>query len=49
MDFFKTHYTSQEKGAVENRIGEIRRFFPKKTDLRNATNERINIFVSLVS
>ena len=39
--YFTTPYTSQEKGTVENRIGVIRRFFPKKTDLREITNERI--------
>ena len=39
--YFTTPYTSQEKGTVENRIGVIRRFFPKKTDLRNVSNERI--------
>lgn len=26
-------YTSQDNGTVENRIGQLRRFFPKKTDL----------------
>jgi IS30 family transposase len=31
--FFARPYTSQDKGSVENRIGIIRRFFPKKTDL----------------
>jgi IS30 family transposase len=30
--FFTHPYTSQEKGTVENRIGVLRRFFPKKTD-----------------
>lgn len=39
--FFTTPYTSQEKGTVENRIGVIRRFFPKKTDLREVSEERI--------
>jgi IS30 family transposase len=39
--YFTTPYTSQEKGTVENRIGVIRRFFPKKTDLRNISKERI--------
>lgn len=39
--YFTTPYTSQEKGTVENRIGVIRRFFPKKTDLRNITNKEI--------
>jgi IS30 family transposase len=31
--YFTRPYTSQDKGTVENRIGQIRRFFPKKTDL----------------
>ena len=30
--FFTHPYSSQEKGSVENRIGVIRMFFPKKTD-----------------
>lgn len=33
--YFTRPYTSQDKGIVENRIRVIRRFFPKKTDLRN--------------
>ena len=39
--YFTTPYTSQEKGTVENRIGVIRRFFPKKTDLRKVSKQRI--------
>jgi IS30 family transposase len=39
--YFTTPYTSQEKGTVENRIGVIRRFFPKKTDLRNVTSHSL--------
>lgn len=39
--YFTTPYTSQEKGTVENRIGVVRRFFPKKTDLRDVSKERI--------
>ena len=31
--YFTRPYTSQDKGAVENRIGVIRRFFPKGTDI----------------
>lgn len=41
--YFTRPYTSQDKGAVENRIGVIRPFFPKGTDLRNVTEERIKI------
>lgn len=31
--YFTRPYTSQDKGSVENRIGILRRFFPKKSDL----------------
>ena len=31
--FFTRPYTSQDEGTVENRIGQIRRFFPKKPKL----------------
>lgn len=34
-------YTSQDKGTVENRIGQLRRFFPKKTDLSAVTDQRV--------
>ena len=39
--YFTRPYTSQDKGTVENRIGVIRRFFPKKTDLRKINTNRI--------
>jgi IS30 family transposase len=39
--YFTRPYTSQDKGTVENRIGVIRRFFPKKTDLRKVPENRI--------
>lgn len=39
--YFTRPYTSQDKGTVENRIGVIRRFFPKKTDLREVSVKRI--------
>ncbi len=39
--YFTRPYTSQDKGTVENRIGVIRRFFPKKTDLRKVKIKRI--------
>lgn len=37
--FFTHPFSSQEKGSVENRIGLIRMFFPKKTDF-NVINEK---------
>ena len=40
--FFTRPYTSQDKGSVENRIGIIRRFFPKKTDLTQLTHQQVH-------
>lgn len=39
--YFTRPYTSQDKGSVENRIGVLRRFFPKKTDLSLVTLKQI--------
>jgi IS30 family transposase len=39
--FFTHPYTSQDKGTVENRIGVIRRFFPKKTDFTKVTHQQV--------
>jgi IS30 family transposase len=39
--FFTRPYTSQDKGSVENRIGQIRRFLPKKTDLNQISHQQI--------
>jgi len=39
--YFTRPYTSQDKGTVENRIGQTRRFFPKKTDLSNITSDHV--------
>jgi len=39
--FFTRPYTSQDKGTVENRIGLIRRWLPKGTDLRCVTDREI--------
>jgi IS30 family transposase len=39
--YFTRPYTSQDKGTVENRIGQIRRFIFKKTDLSTVTDELV--------
>ena len=39
--YFAHPYTSQEKGTVENRIGVLRMFFPKKTDFNLIHSSRI--------
>jgi transposase, IS30 family len=36
--YFTRPYTSQDKGTVKNIIGQVRRFFPKKTDIRSITD-----------
>lgn len=41
--YFTRPYTSQDKGSVENRIGVIRRFFPKKTDLTFVNEQDVKI------
>ena len=35
--YFTRPYTSQDKGSVENRIGQLRRFFPKGMDLNQVS------------
>lgn len=39
--FFTHPYSSQEKGSVENRIGLIRMHFPKKTDFKNVSHQKV--------
>jgi len=41
--YFTRPYTSQDKGTVENRIGVIRQFYPKKTDIRFVTEEQVKL------
>lgn len=47
--FFTRPYTSQDKGTVENRIGLIRRFLPKKTDLNLISESRIREIERLIN
>lgn len=39
--YFTRPYSSFEKGSVENRIGVLRRFFPKKTDFTTVSKKEI--------
>jgi len=39
--YFTRHYTSQGKRIVENSIRQLRRFFPKKTDLSIVTDDQV--------
>ena len=39
--YFTRPYTSQDKGTVENRIGQIRRHFPKKTNLNFVSEKQV--------
>lgn len=47
--YFTRPYTSQDKGTVENRIGVVRRFFPKKTDLNKVGFERVKEVEMLIN
>lgn len=47
--YFTRPYTSQDKGTVENRIGLIRRFFPKKTDLLKVPDLDVQIVESILN
>jgi IS30 family transposase len=39
--YFTHPYSSQEKGSVENRIGQIRRIYPKKTNFEEVTPQQV--------
>ena len=47
--YFTRPYTSQDKGSVENRIGVIRRFFPKGTDLTKVDPQRVKEVENLLN
>lgn len=47
--FFTHPYSSQEKGSVENRIGIIRMFFPKKTDFRQVNEQQVRQVQNLIN
>lgn len=47
--FFTHPFSSQEKGSVENRIGIIRMFFPKKTDFATINEQQIRKVEKLIN
>lgn len=47
--YFTRPYTSQDKGTVENRIGVIRRFIPKGTDLTTVSQRQITHVEDLIN
>ncbi len=44
--FFCDPYAPWQKGGIENAIGRMRRFIPRKTDLATLTNARFNALVA---
>jgi transposase, IS30 family len=44
--FFCDPYSPWQKGGIENAIGRMRRFIPRKTDLATLPNSRFNALVS---
>jgi IS30 family transposase len=49
QSYFTHPFSSQEKGSVENRIGLLRRFFPKKTDFTNVTDEYVKTVEKMIN
>lgn len=47
--YFTRPYTSQDKGSVENRIGVVRRFLPKSTDLSLITKQGLQKVEDLIN
>jgi len=47
--YFTRPFTSQDKGTVENRIGIIRRFFPKDMDLTHTSHRRIKEVENMIN
>ena len=47
--YFTRPYTSQDKGTVENRIGLIRRWWPKGTDLNQVSKAEIKQIETLIN
>ena len=47
--YFTRPYTSQDKGSVENRIGVVRRFLPKSTDLSLITKKGLQKVEDLIN
>jgi IS30 family transposase len=44
--FFCDPHAPWQKGGIENAIGRIRRFIPRKTDLANLTNKRFHALIA---
>jgi IS30 family transposase len=47
--YFCNPYHSWEKGTVENLIGVIRRFYPKRTDWKTVTQRDLNKVARLIN
>ena len=47
--YFCHPYSSFEKGSVENGIGRIRQFIPKKADLADYSEEHIQSIIELIN
>jgi IS30 family transposase len=47
--FFTRHYSSKDKRTLENRIGQLRRFFAKKTDLSMVTDDQVKLVERLLN
>jgi len=41
--YFCDPYSSYQRGTNENRIGILRQYYPKKTDLTKLTNQELEV------
>ena len=48
-NFFTRPYTSQDAGSIENRDGEIRRFYPKKTDFTKVSSKDVEKVETMIN
>jgi len=47
--YFTRLYTIKDKETVEDKIGQLRRFFPKKTDLSTVTSDQVKRVERLIN
>lgn len=47
--YFCDPYSSWQKGSIENGIGLIRKFIPKKADLKNFSQAQINAYIDTIN
>ena len=47
--YFCSPYHSWEKGSIENAIGIVRRYFPKKTDFSKVSEQDLKVVENIIN